>query len=108
MQSVASLVPPVPGGSNHLRGYNSLARPLALAAHSDHNTASGGAFMANEEHLRILRSGVEAWNEWRQSNVDVRPDLIRADLCHAQLKGADLNRANLSGANMAGTNLIDA
>jgi hypothetical protein len=31
--------------------------------------------MANEEHLAILRKGVEAWNAWRKENPDIRPEL---------------------------------
>jgi hypothetical protein len=45
-----------------------------------HNTANGGAFMANEEHLIILWSGVEKWNEWRRTNPAVKPDLTNANL----------------------------
>jgi len=36
--------------------------------------------MANEEHLKILRQGVEAWNKWRKANPNIQPDLGRADL----------------------------
>jgi len=44
--------------------------------------------MADEEQLRILQEGVEAWNRWRGEHPDVRPDL----------GGADLRRVNLSEA----------
>ena len=36
--------------------------------------------MANEEHLAILRQGVEAWNKWRHRNLGISPDLRKADL----------------------------
>ena len=69
--------------------------------------------MANEEHLAILRKGVEAWNAWREAHPDVRPDLRAADLVGAilpwaNLAGADLAGANLTGANLAGANLRKA
>ncbi len=31
--------------------------------------------MVNPEHLEILKQGVEAWNQWRENNPDVEPDL---------------------------------
>lgn len=31
--------------------------------------------MANEEHLKILKQGVEAWNQWRRKTPDVRTNL---------------------------------
>ena len=34
--------------------------------------------MANESHLSVLKQGVEAWNQWRQQNFDVEPDLREA------------------------------
>ncbi len=34
--------------------------------------------MANTEHLDILRQGVEAWNQWRQTHRDISPDLSHA------------------------------
>lgn len=69
--------------------------------------------MANEEHLKILKSGVKAWNEWRRKNVDVRPDLIGANLVEANLStanlgGADLSYIDLSGAILRGANLSGA
>jgi hypothetical protein len=54
--------------------------------------------MANEEHLAILRQGVEAWNAWRGEHSDVRPDLSEAYLSQANLGEADLTRADLSRA----------
>ena len=38
--------------------------------------------MANEEHLKILKQGVEQWNKWRLENA-IRPDLGGADLSGA-------------------------
>lgn len=54
--------------------------------------------MANEEHLKILRQGVEAWNRWREENPDIRPDLSEACLVAANLCEANLRRANLRKA----------
>ena len=84
--------------------------------------------MANEEHLAILRQGVAIWNEWRERNPSITPDLeaanlselmlLEADLREADLSGADLtlaclrqarlDNASLSGAFLAGTDLIYA
>lgn len=69
--------------------------------------------MANSEHLKILRKGVEEWNQWREDNLFVVPRLKWADLrgvnlCRANLCGADLRRVDLSGANLEGTNFNSA
>ena len=89
--------------------------------------------MPNEDHLYILRQGVDAWNKWRDENLEIHPDLIRAnlseanlseanlsgtklnvadlneaDLNEADLSGADLNGANLTGAKLSGANLTGA
>lgn len=53
--------------------------------------------MANDEHVKILRSGVERWNRWRTENPNVRPDLIGANLRGANLRGVFLNGANTKG-----------
>jgi uncharacterized protein YjbI with pentapeptide repeats len=74
--------------------------------------------MANEEHLEILKKGVEAWNRWRQRNPEVVPDLRGAKLIAADFHGAhleyaafgwaNLERANLSGADLSKADLHDA
>ena len=71
--------------------------------------------MPNEEHLKILKQGVEQWNKWRLENAKnaIRPNLGGADLSGAKLSGANLSDAklidaNLSGADLSGANLIRA
>ncbi|MCF2149351.1 pentapeptide repeat-containing protein [Desmonostoc muscorum LEGE 12446] len=58
--------------------------------------------MANQEHLEILRQGVQSWNDWREDNPEVIPDLEWADLSRV-----DLSWANLSGAKLKETKLIE-
>lgn len=64
--------------------------------------------MANAEHLRILKQGVTAWNEWRKQNAEIQPDLNEAHLAGADLSGAILWKAQLQGANLSGANLSKA
>jgi hypothetical protein len=84
--------------------------------------------MADEEHVKRLRQGVDAWNQWRKDTPNVIPDLSGANLRKATLNGAnlrganliratlraahltrsDLSEANLSEANLNGANLIRA
>jgi len=64
--------------------------------------------MANEEHLAILKKGVDAWNEWREQHLGITPELGEADLGGAYLVGADLSGAGLSGAYLAGADLRGA
>jgi uncharacterized protein YjbI with pentapeptide repeats len=64
--------------------------------------------MANKEQLDLLKQGVEVWNQWRQENPDIRPDLEEADLRGAVLSGANLSNAYLSQANLGGTHLNEA
>jgi uncharacterized protein YjbI with pentapeptide repeats len=59
--------------------------------------------MANQEHLDILKQGVEVWNEWRAKNPRVQ-----IDLKDATFYGADLNGADLSDAYLNDAYLIDA
>ena len=63
--------------------------------------------MANEEHLKILKQGVEQWNKWRLENA-IRPDLSGVDLGGADLRGADLRGAKLSGASLRSADLSGA
>ena len=46
--------------------------------------------MTNSEHIKLLKQGVEAWNEWRAENVEIKPDLVKANLSKANLSGARL------------------
>lgn len=64
--------------------------------------------MANEEHVEILREGVEVWNRWRNDEPDVKPDLSRARLFRTNLNRANLSKANLSEANLIRANLSGA
>ena len=69
--------------------------------------------MANEEHLAQLKRGVEMWNQWREYNLEVKPDLRGVDLSGADLGGANLWRADLWsadlwGADLRGTDLSDS
>ena len=58
--------------------------------------------MANEEHLKILKSGVENWNKWREENTDIVPDLSKAKLSNAYLCKANLVSSNISKADLSG------
>lgn len=64
--------------------------------------------MANVEHLRIIKQGVERWNQWRQQQQIISVDLNNARLSGADLKGADLREANLREATLIMTNLSRA
>src|SRR5437588_6552626 len=68
----------------------------------------GGNCMANQEHLDILKQRVEIWNQWRQEQQDVIPDLSRTDLRRARLVIADLSHADLSEARLDGAELDGA
>lgn len=104
---------------------------MAVLAGYESSATAGAEDMANEEHLAILRQGVEVWNEWRYENRNIKPDLSgaklneanlsdtrlwgadltqadlsNARLLYARLPGADLYRANLSGAFLRGADLM--
>jgi Pentapeptide repeats (8 copies) len=64
--------------------------------------------MANDEHVALLKQGVDVWNAWRRENPNIRPDLSNADLGLANLIDATLMEANLSGANLTYARLIGA
>ena len=57
------------------------------------------------EHLRILREGVESWNEWRGHNRKLIPGLNGTDLRRGSFREADLSRTDLSGANLSEADL---
>jgi Pentapeptide repeats (8 copies)/Ion channel len=64
--------------------------------------------MANEEHVKQLKAGVDAWNKWRIFRPDIVVDLSGADLTGANLKGANLSGANLTKAMLTNANLTNA
>jgi uncharacterized protein YjbI with pentapeptide repeats len=80
--------------------------------------------MANQEHLDILKQGVEVWNKWRQEHPEVKPDLSDADLSNIELTGfitrkftfgyrpnfysASIIGVDLTGATLARANLSEA
>jgi len=79
--------------------------------------------MANPEHLKILKEGVNAWFDWRVKNPGIIPDLrgavlgpaylrrwnLRgANLAEADLHTADLYAADLGGADLGGVDLTEA
>ncbi len=75
--------------------------------------------MANEEHLQLLQSGAEDWNQWRKDNPDVVPDLnessIRAIGAEGEGKaleepgpGGALTLGNLGEYNLEGVLLVGA
>lgn len=69
--------------------------------------------MANGEHLALLKQGVDAWNQWKANNPDIRPNLSFATgkgiiIRDAKLSGVDLSRADLSRADLSRADLIGA
>jgi uncharacterized protein YjbI with pentapeptide repeats len=64
--------------------------------------------MANPKHLSVLRRGVSEWNQWREREPAVWPDLLGADVPEEKLDGINLQNANLLRANLEGASLVDA
>lgn len=64
--------------------------------------------MANPEHLAILKQGVEAWNDWRETNPQIVPELSSANLMGLNLKAANLEKARLEFANLEAADLPKA
>jgi uncharacterized protein YjbI with pentapeptide repeats len=57
--------------------------------------------VANQDHLAILKQGVEVWNQWTEDNPKIAPDLGETDLSLTYR----LNNANLSAANLIKSDL---
>jgi uncharacterized protein YjbI with pentapeptide repeats len=56
--------------------------------------------MANEEHLARLKQGVAAWNQWRDKNPRIQPDLGEADFLEEIFGRSNLGETNLGGADL--------
>lgn len=98
----------------------------------DHSPELNSREVAKEEHLAILKMGVEQWNQWRRSHPEIRPILydtnlssgafnldlscvnfanavlVNANLSGAKLSGANFHEANLGGADLSWANLTEA
>lgn len=48
--------------------------------------------MANREHLKILKQGARKWNQWREENTEIVPDLTGAKLIKANLTEESVSR----------------
>lgn len=64
--------------------------------------------MANPEHLLLLKQGVNAWNQYRATHRDMKPELDGVDLRGEFLSKANLTKANFIGANLSGADLRGA
>jgi uncharacterized protein YjbI with pentapeptide repeats len=64
--------------------------------------------MANPEHLTKLKQGVKAWNEWRETDFLLAPDLSGSELSGITMVGANLRCANLKNAKLCHANLSEA
>ncbi len=64
--------------------------------------------MADIEQLKILKQGVEIWNQWRENNSYITINLSFADLRKVNLRRVNLSEANLSQANLSQANLSEA
>ena len=64
--------------------------------------------MAKAEHLKIIKQGVSVWNEWRNTQSDVVPELSNANLNGKNLSSINFESANLIDANLSYSNLIRA
>jgi hypothetical protein len=55
--------------------------------------------MANDEHVALLKQGVDAWNAWRRENhYDIRPNLRAADLRQAEVRAVEVRREEVRPA----------
>ena len=69
--------------------------------------------MPNKKHFEIVQQGVEEWNQWREENPEIEPDLSDIDLSDMKLNNAnlsytDLRRSVLRNTDFRGANLVRA
>ncbi len=64
--------------------------------------------MDKAEALRLLKTDLAQFNQWKREHPQERLDLSGVDLRGANLKGAQLGSLNLSGADLRGADLTDA
>lgn len=69
--------------------------------------------MANHKHVDILSKGVSAWNQWREQDNVIIPNLsganlFQADLTQANLRQTDLRKTDLRKAKLNDTDFFKA
>ena len=64
--------------------------------------------MVNSRHLKILGHGVEAWNNWREDNPKIIPNLSNANLRGRYLQNANFEKTNIKGTNFTNADLTNA
>ncbi len=69
--------------------------------------------MVNKKHLKILKEGVNTWNEWRSNNPEIAPDLSGVslkglDLANINLSKTDIRSVKFTDTNLQGANLTNA
>ncbi len=64
--------------------------------------------MANQEHVDILRQGVEKWNTWREQHPNITLDLSYTDLSYTDLSNVDLSNASVINTKLSHSDLSNA
>ncbi|HJU91433.1 MAG TPA: pentapeptide repeat-containing protein [Pyrinomonadaceae bacterium] len=64
--------------------------------------------MANSDQIKILYEGVEAWNQWRESNPYANVDFQNANFYEHDFRKANLSKAFLLQATLTGAYLMEA
>ena len=64
--------------------------------------------MADQEQLKIIKQGVQAWNKWREEHSNIKVDLSGANLSGIDLTGIDLRDARLTRVDFRDSNLQKA
>jgi uncharacterized protein YjbI with pentapeptide repeats len=65
--------------------------------------------MANQDHIEILRKGVNYWNDWRKQHPEIIPDLKGAKLSDSNIPWPteNIDKANFRGINFSKSLLDD-
>jgi hypothetical protein len=96
--------------SHHTVATFRYANDLAVAVATDLSRITQelktAAIQSFEQHLAILKRGIDAWNAWRLKNPDTKPNLEGADLSRMDLSSADFSDALLTNANLSETILV--
>lgn len=64
--------------------------------------------MLDSRHVEMLRSDLNQWQEWRDKNPNLRPDLSKVSLRGAHLDNVDFHKADLTGADLTHAFLHEA